>query len=761
MKETNKEQHRFINRGKQIVILSCISLLALLCSVWNAAFLAQGLDASTQEYCSGITSQLVDAINDGIYYKMIELENVADSLSNVYIQDSGGGIDEFLKRKAEILDFSALILLDRNGGCVAQYMGEDAELETDGLMDNPGIRKALLDEVGMGFLEGEILFYSAPVYRVTDAEYVLVGIRSKENMQSLLTTKAFYGKTLSCIVDSKGELVLSPVEIQPFNYLDNIFRDGTGGNPSQEFLQIQEDMANGRDGLVRFEDVNGGENYLAYNFLGNNDWVLLTIVPVNLISGSISGYISRSLLIIVGTSLAFLMLLLFIFRIYTDSRNQLNRIAFLDNVTGGINHKAFQMSYEKAAREEDPFYSAIVVMNIRSFKMINDKLGYAAGSEMLRYIYQVILRHLDENGGEFATRSTMDHFFLRLKESRTEEVQRRLDEIVADVNTFRDTDCPRYQVSFQIGCCMVKDAGTEIQTVQDRARIALGESSRSNECVFYNNQIASRVKREQELDDLFEEALSRHQFKVFLQPKVNLHTRRPEGAEALVRWDHPERGMISPAEFIPLFEKSGKICRLDFYVFEEVCRFYRRRMAEGKKWYPVSVNLSRYHFYEDDFLDEFDRTRREYGLPDYSIEFELTESMFFDQEHIEYVKKGIRKMHEMGYHCSMDDFGFGFSSLGLLKEFDVDTLKMDRSFFLDISSQKARDIIQSVVELAAKLKVETVAEGIEETDQMEFLDSIHCDTVQGFFFSRPLPMSEYESWVEQYEAEGGRRAVGV
>lgn len=752
-REYLKRGSSVIHRGRQIVILSCIAILALLCSVWNAASMKKGLEDSTREYGAGITGQMVGAIRDGINNKKTELENVADSLFNVYEKDEGEAMNEFLERKARILDFNALILIDEQGNCHSDFMEADLNLDVQALIALEGVQDSFQGNANMGFFEGQSLFYSAPVRTGSEIAHVLIGVRSKENMQSVMESNAFDGKTLSCMVDSHGEVVLSPVDLKPFIYLDSIFQNKTHGREAENFQKMQKDMADGVEGMIQFTDIKGGKNLLSYNPLGINDWILLTILPVDLISGSTSIYMLRSLLIVVGISLVFLLFLMMLYRIYTENRSELSRMAFVDSVTGGMNYTAFQLYYERAVRELSPFGCAVVFLNIRNFKMVNDKLGFSAGNEILRYLYRVLERHMDEDNHEFAARSEMDHFFLCMKESEPEAVRDRLHEIIQDINSFQDTTGPGYQLSFIQGCCLVDDRKLELHTVQDRARVAAQEavSREQDGCVFFDDQIAERIRMEQELDAMFEGALARKEFQVYLQPKVNLKTGRPDGAEALVRWVHPERGLIPPAEFVPLFEKNGKICRLDFYVFEEVCRFFQKRQKEGRAWYPVSVNLSRYHFYEEDFLDKFYRTYQEYGLPKNSIEFELTESMFFNEEHIECIKKGIQRMHEMGFKCSMDDFGFGYSSLGLLKEFDVDTLKLDRSFFLDISSIRARDIIRSVVELASRLNVETVAEGIEQTEQMDFLYSINCDTVQGYFFSRPLPIHEFEDWLSQYE----------
>ncbi len=442
-------------------------------------------------------------------------------------------------------------------------------------------------------------------------------------------------------------------------------------------------------------------------------------------------------------------------RIGGNRQRQLEKLAFEDSITGGMNNAAFQRKYQKLVCENPSGCFSIVLLNVRRFKLVNEKLGFGAGNEVLRMIYQEFDKQMDKTRNEFAARSEMDNFFLCLNEKGKKQIRERVRSLEDAVNQSLGEKYPGTYLTFTAGCCLAGDGGLDIRIVQDCARIAAEDESVTVKegCAFYSNLLAERIKREQELETAFEKSIQEHEFQVYLQPKVDLNNGCLSGAEALVRWNHPTLGFISPCDFIPLLERTGKICQLDFYVFKEICKFYKRWMEKGMRRYPISVNLSRYHFYEEDFLDKFYEVFQEYGLPENSIEFELTESMFFDRAYNEYIKKGIARMHELGFCCSMDDFGAGYSSLGILKEFDVDTIKMDRLFFLDMDNEKARDIIQSVVELAAKLQMKTVAEGIEETEQMEFLDKVKCDAVQGFFFSRPLPMDEFEGWVSHYEQD--------
>lgn len=242
---------------------------------------------------------------------------------------------------------------------------------------------------------------------------------------------------------------------------------------------------------------------------------------------------------------------------------------------------------------------------------------------------------------------------------------------------------------------------------------------------------------------------------MYLQPKILLEGEKIGGAEALIRWCHPQWGMIYPSDFIPVFEQSGKICRLDLYVFEEVCALLARWNADGKMLLPISVNLSRQHFKEANFLQEFADIAKRYGIPAGTIELELTESVFFEDQMLEVVKGGISQMHELGFLCSLDDFGAGFSSLGLLKEFDVDTVKLDRRFFKNIEEKKAQEVVICIVELAKRLGIHTVAEGIETKEQLKFLREAGCDLLQGYLYAKPMPIQEFEVWEDAFKKGNG------
>ena len=243
-------------------------------------------------------------------------------------------------------------------------------------------------------------------------------------------------------------------------------------------------------------------------------------------------------------------------------------------------------------------------------------------------------------------------------------------------------------------------------------------------------------------------ALKKREFKVYMQPKVDLQTGVLSGAEALVRWDHPELGLMGPDKFIPMFEKNGFIVNLDKYVFEEVCSNMSRWIKAGYDVVPVSVNVSRLHFLNSNFVSEYNKIKKKYRISDDLIEIEITESVVFSNNNEE-VFTVMKEFRNEGFEISMDDFGSGYSSLGLLKEMPIDTLKLDKLFLNNIEEYSSQIIVGNIINMAKNLNLNVVSEGVETYMQVDFLRDIGCDMAQGFIFAKPEPMDEYEELIKK------------
>lgn len=302
------------------------------------------------------------------------------------------------------------------------------------------------------------------------------------------------------------------------------------------------------------------------------------------------------------------------------------------------------------------------------------------------------------------------------------------------------------------GCCSAEEEKENFRLLEDRAARAASYSERLGRCVFYCVDLDEKIRREIALDQSYAEALASGEFEVYLQPKVCVSPRAGMAAEALVRWNHPQFGMVSPAEFIPLFERNRRICALDTYVFESVCKMLAEWNRGGDlAGLPVSVNLSRVCLIDHglDVIDDLADIKGRYGIPDGQIELEITETVSLDYELFGLMRDVVERIHERGMTCSFDDFGFGYSSLSLLKDLEFDAIKLDRHFFMG-DSDRAWQIIGSFVSLSHDLGMVVVAEGVEERAQVDQLRALDCDLIQGYYYARPLPRDEFERWMLEH-----------
>jgi EAL domain-containing protein (putative c-di-GMP-specific phosphodiesterase class I) len=252
-----------------------------------------------------------------------------------------------------------------------------------------------------------------------------------------------------------------------------------------------------------------------------------------------------------------------------------------------------------------------------------------------------------------------------------------------------------------------------------------------------------KLQREIEITNSMDQALKNGEFIVYLQPKIELSGNTLVGAEALVRWKKSDNSLMPPNDFIPLFEKNGFVVYLDFYVYEEVCKKLRSWLDNGLSVVPISLNVSRIHLHDDDFVGELEKLVDRYEIPHHLLELELTESIFLNNT--EEALNVMRKLQNIGFVVSIDDFGAGYSSLNLLKDMATDVIKLDKEFFGQGEMQKEEQIIvSSIISMAKQLNMKVLSEGVETKKQSDFLKSVCCDMAQGFLFAKPMPVLDFE-----------------
>ncbi len=413
-----------------------------------------------------------------------------------------------------------------------------------------------------------------------------------------------------------------------------------------------------------------------------------------------------------------------------------------DDVTRGKNKKEFERIAKELLRRREGSY-VLVYANIDRFKLINEVYGEAVGDCILREIHNTIDKDLGWD--EVSGRIMADNFGILMRYHSLPKLEQRLDRISKKLAELADENGKKYGIILYFGVYTVQDDDVDVNTMLEHANLARKKISPTHivPMGIYDEKDKEKLSREKSLEMKMHQALASGDFIPYLQPKFELKGETVAGAEALVRWIDPEEGMIFPGEFIPLFEKNGFVVEIDLFMFEEVCKMVQAWYRAGRKIIPVSVNLSRRHFEIPNFFRFYENILQKYDIPPKSIEVELTESLFYNDT--EMLNSLVAQIHRAGLSCSIDDFGSGYSSLNMLKEVEVDALKLDRVFFESGEDDKrGKDVIQSVLRLAQALNLHTISEGVEERGQVEFLKEMNCDMIQGYVFAKPMPVSEFE-----------------
>lgn len=412
-----------------------------------------------------------------------------------------------------------------------------------------------------------------------------------------------------------------------------------------------------------------------------------------------------------------------------------------DMLTGLCSREYFYECVQKRLAEisDEEYY--MVCTNIKDFKLINDLFGFETGDAILIKLAEVMKASLPEEA--VCGRMESDHFAFCIPQKLFRE-----DVLTAGVNDVASMiSSSEYQVIIHIGVYVIQKTDRDASVMCDRANMAIGTVKNNYECMvaYYDERLMERVMHEKRLVSEFDTALEEKQFVMFLQPQVSTDG-EVLGAEALVRWRHPERGMIPPGEFIGVFEKVGLIYRLDQYVWELAAQKLKEWKFNGHEDLHISVNISTKDFYYLDIYKTFTDLAEKYDISPDKLKLEITETALMMDLEKQLVL--LDKLHSYGFHVEIDDFGSGYSSLNMLKDIHADVLKIDMGFLRETQNhERTRIILRMVVELAKQLQMTVITEGVESRDQVEYLTEIGCDMFQGYYFARPAAVEEFE---EQY-----------
>lgn len=418
----------------------------------------------------------------------------------------------------------------------------------------------------------------------------------------------------------------------------------------------------------------------------------------------------------------------------------------IDALTGIYNREAFYEKTVELLQQNSGMRYNLLYFDINCFKIINDLFHVETGNLILKTA-GTYFKTITEGIG-LAGHMEADHFAVCMPDDMLD-----IDILLEGIDNAIFSLGIKNNILFYAGIYSVDDVLLPVDQMCDRAHMALNtiKGRYKTRYAYYDEKMRETLLEEQMMLREMEFALSEGQFCVYYQPVYSIKAGRAVSAEALVRWRHPAAGLIPPARFVPLFERNGFVVRLDRFAWEDVCRMLSSRIRAGLPVVPVSVNVSRLNFYDSDFCDTVVSLLKKYDLDPSLLRLEITESAYTDNP--TQLMNVLKKLQSLGLKILMDDFGSGYSSLNMLRNLAVDILKIDMSFVRDLeNSQRAPAILRRVVEMAHDLRMGIVVEGVETKAQLDFLSSIGCDKIQGYYFAKPMPQKDFLARIEK-EAE--------
>jgi diguanylate cyclase (GGDEF)-like protein/PAS domain S-box-containing protein len=428
------------------------------------------------------------------------------------------------------------------------------------------------------------------------------------------------------------------------------------------------------------------------------------------------------------------------------NKKKLEILANQDSLTEVYNRNYFNVQLKRAisSAKRHNHKMALILFDIDNFKRVNDSLGHQAGDIIIQQTAKRIAKLLRESDTFF--RIGGDEFTIIIENYKDRgEITALLSRISSAMSESIEIENVAFHISLSIGISLFPQNAQDAVSLQKRADLAMYEakSNGKNHYQFYNENSLEQLDKENLEDELFQAYENGH-FELFLQAQLSSNEEKLLGAEALIRWSHPTRGIILPDRFLPLAEEVGLLYKLDLYMLERALKLLKKYTDRGEQHFNISVNISNALFMHQRFIDSVETLVMEYREEIKYIELELTENITMKNE--SYSKDVIQKLKSLGFKISIDDFGTGYSSLSHLKMLDIDELKIDKSFIDDISTNKTdKSIVKAIVEMSKALSLVSVAEGVEKKDQLDILKEMGCNLIQGYYFSKPLSIEDFET----------------
>lgn len=724
----------------QVIAVLLIATLSFLAVFFLMQHVQELLVSDAEVNLTEVVTQNTDVISSKLTLEVNNLQLAADQIAermkNENITDDDGMKSVFLQYAKEKND-DRLFIAGKDGialfpdGDTVDVSGRNYyKLAISGSQN-------ISDKIVSRKTGDEIFVISVPVE--SDAKIIgaLQKVYTPDEMYNICAVSLFSDQGYMSIINSDGYILISSRQDGYSKEADNYYRMLYAQGNREASARLEEDIKANRSGFME-TTIDGEKTFSGYMPIKQvHDWYLISSIATSAVSANANTVVQMFYFILLIVAGAFTAFLIYFWSYKNKQQATLSNIAFVDPVTKGNTYNKFVVDVPEALRAfpEQQFY--VMVFDIDNFKYVNNFYGFDKGDRVLKKIDQTVREKLLPS--ETAARISGDHFIALLRNADEKRLFALLDSI--QENKGIDID-----VYVSAGLYMITDREESVNIMMDKARMAQ-ESIKGvphKRLGIYTDRFDEEMIRNEQLKRSLEQALQNDEVIPFYQPKVDVNTRALVGAEALARWRTKDGQMMPPSEFIPMCEKTGLITDLDMTIYEKVLKFLRRNLDEGVSCVPVSANFSRLHLADPEFVDKLIAKAGEHSVPAGLIEIELTESVFFDNYGL--IAELIERLHKHGFLISIDDFGSGYSSLNMLKDIPVDIIKIDRGFLKESAdSEKQRIIFEAIAQMAERLHIAVVVEGVENEEGVRLMKEYGCSVAQGFYFARPMDEDDFEN----------------
>ncbi len=682
-----------------------------------------------------------------ILYKIADEINVR--FTSIETRDEIWEVISWLKNYSNIYDFKRMGLILPDGsayttdGYTAVLLDEPYQYGMQGLANISGVME---DAIGAA---EDINVFSMPIFGEdgTTVKGVLFATYRSENFKQLLEVDSFGGEGYGYIVRLNGNVIADSAK-SPMYGTTNVFsRMLAYTEDNKEVVtRLLTAMENGESGYETFYTIS--ERSLYYMPLKvdsiNQTWYLFTIVPAEVLDEKAESVIFYQDMLVLIIALVIAGLVLFFVATYRKDENTLRNIAYTDPLTNGMNTSAF---YELLTRRNVQ-WGYMVAVDINDFKLVNSVCGIDKGNETIKHIWKVLESNLVPS--ELAAHIGGDHFVMYLQEMHKDKILERIEKITQEIHALA-AELQIININPYFGIYEIKDSKNQEENyncANQAKRLVKGNKSKN--WAFYEEIDFERIIEDRNLVDSFEDAIANNEFEVWYQPKFRAGDLKMVGAEALVRWRKSDGTLIPPYRFIPLFEGNGMITTLDEYIFKKVCAQQKEWRENGYDIIPVSVNISRASLYFGNIVDKYKDIVCSYDIAPAMLPVEITESATGNNQEI---KGLVESFREAGFPICLDDFGNGYSTIAMLNLIRFDVIKLDKSLVDLIGDGEGEKLIVYTIRMAKSMGMSITAEGVEAKNQIDTLEKLGCDEIQGFYMSKPLPLDEFTKLMDKWKGK--------